>query len=75
MNLFVFVGAGACCLWVVGGGRVAKANTSPEKNYAVEIPPKEYSPGITALQGLAQCREPAPPGVTSHLDHWQAPAR
>ncbi|CAM9936360.1 unnamed protein product, partial [Ectocarpus sp. 6 AP-2014] len=72
----VVVGTGVCVLFVgrlvVGG---SQANTSPEKNYAVEIPPREYSPGITALQGLAQCKEPAPPGVTSHLDHWQAPAR
>ncbi|CAN0060405.1 unnamed protein product, partial [Sphacelaria rigidula] len=60
-----------------------QADTSPAKNYAVEIPPKEYSPGITALQaylshtpGLSQpVQEPAPPGVTSHHDHWQAPAR
>ncbi|CAN0317841.1 unnamed protein product [Ectocarpus sp. 4 AP-2014] len=76
MCLFSVVGVVLCALFVdrlsVGG---SQANTSPEKNYAVEIPPKEYSPGITALQGLAQCREPAPPGVTSHLDHWQAPAR
>ena len=52
-----------------------QADTSPAKNYAVEIPSKGYSPGITALQGLAQCTEPAPPGVTSRHDHWQAPAR
>ncbi|CAN0543983.1 unnamed protein product, partial [Ectocarpus sp. 8 AP-2014] len=71
----VCFGWGWCVLFVGGVVGGSQANTSPEKNYAVEIPPKEYSPGITALQGLAQCREPAPPGVTSHLDHWQAPAR
>ncbi|CAM9558248.1 unnamed protein product, partial [Ectocarpus fasciculatus] len=47
------------CVWWVGG---SQANTSPEKNYAVEIPPKEYSPGITALQGLAQCKSLLPLG-------------
>ena len=68
---------GVFCFWVVcalGVGRAA-SDTSPEKNYAVEIPPKEYSPGITALQGRSPVQEPAPPGVTSHVDHWQAPAR
>ncbi|CAN0079534.1 unnamed protein product, partial [Ectocarpus sp. 8 AP-2014] len=44
---------------LVGG---SQANTSPEKTYAVEIPPKEYSPGITALQGLAQCKSLLPLG-------------
>ena len=34
----------------------------PGKKYAVEIPPKEYSPGITALQGLAQCKSLLPLG-------------
>ncbi|CAM9920610.1 unnamed protein product, partial [Choristocarpus tenellus] len=24
---------------------------------------------------LGQVQEPAPPAVTSHLDHWQAPVR
>ncbi|CAN0324700.1 unnamed protein product, partial [Ectocarpus sp. 8 AP-2014] len=50
-----------CCVMClrVGG---SQANTSPEKNYAVEIPPKEYSPGITALQGLAQCKSLLPLG-------------
>ena len=42
-------------------GRAA-SDTSPEKNYAVEIPPKEYSPGITALQGRAQCKSLLPLG-------------
>ena len=45
--------------WELGG---PQADTSPEKNYAVEIPPEEYSPGITALQGLAQCKSLLPLG-------------
>ncbi|CAM9965834.1 unnamed protein product, partial [Pylaiella littoralis] len=59
----VWLGCCYCC-WlifeVVLGG--PQADTSPEKNYAVEIPPKEYSPGITALQGLAQCKSLLPLG-------------
>ena len=50
---------GVCLLFGVGR---AASDTSPEKNYAVEIPPKEYSPGITALQGLAQCKSLLPLG-------------
>ena len=42
-------------------GRAA-SDTSPEKNYAVEISPEEYSPGITALQGRAQCKSLLPLG-------------
>ena len=51
-------------LWyaVVGLGG-PQADTSPAKNYAVEIPPKEYSPGITALQAcLSQCKSLLPLG-------------
>ncbi|CAM9357028.1 unnamed protein product, partial [Choristocarpus tenellus] len=56
-------------------GRSASA-TSPVKNYTVEKLPRKLSAGITALHGFSdQVQEPAPPAVTSHLDHWQAPVR
>ena len=57
---------------VVSVGRAA-SDTSPEKNYAVEIPPKEYSPGITALQGLAQCKSLLPLGSPVMLTTGKPP--
>ena len=56
--------------WELGG---PQADTSPEKNYAVEIPPKEYSPGITALQGLAQCKSLLPLGSPVTLTTGKPP--
>ena len=53
-------------------GRAA-SDTSPEKNYAVEIPPKEYSPGITALQGRAQCKSLLPLGSPAILTTGKPP--
>ncbi|CAN0445175.1 unnamed protein product, partial [Laminaria digitata] len=49
------------------------SDTSPEKNYAVEIPPKEYSPGITALQGRAQCKSLLPLGSPVMLTTGKPP--
>lgn len=57
---FNHVHRGHTVVQLLGG---PQAGTPAAKNYAVEIPPEEYSPGTTVLQAyLSQCKGPLPAG-------------
>ena len=61
------------CWWLLCVGRAA-SDTSPVKNYAVETTRMKFSRDYST-PGSSPVQEPAPPGVTGHHDHRQAPAR